>query len=658
MKKSLIVIFCAVLGVIAALTAAFLIAKPTDKTNDIAVQGSNIVSEIESTSQAVQSTKEELFLKISEPHSKKVTTKADSITFKGNTNVPTGVELNGKQIKLRKDKDGSFTSKQSLKYGDNKFTFKAGEFTKTYNIYRKYTVIKNHSPKTEQTHSAGAKFTVSVTARAKAKVTAKFNGKTITLKANSTDKDFAEFTGSFTLPSGHFKDLDLGKIKFKAKYKDYTDTVYSKNIICKKEKLVVSYDEDATPSGSDYINVGSGIITEIVAFQAETFKGTGKTDASKPYYNYLPKGTVDYGSSEYETVKRDGEKLKLITLRCGRKVYKARYDKPPKTKVTIAKQYVGTLPDHNEISVATLTDNSTHTILTLDTLWKAPFNFELKKQKYKSDCTVSDITYNYVDITFCYATKFEGEVSIPKSNPLFSKAKIIKNKSDYTLRLYLKKQGGFYGWDAYYNSSNQLCFEFLNPAKITLCDNEYGADLSGVKILIDVGHGGIDSGAVKFGGYKHREAARNLVLAKKLAAELKAIGATVYMTRTDDSTRTADYKCKQLKSLKPDYCIAIHHDFNNTSSLNGFGAYYYYPFSKNAAEYVADHTYNTGIYKNKRFKWHYYFMSRVSVCPVVLTENGYISNRYDYNSIKSSDANTKKAKAMAKGIVEYFVSIQ
>ena len=92
-----------------------------------------------------------------------------------------------------------------------------------------------------------------------------------------------------------------------------------------------------------------------------------------------------------------------------------------------------------------------------------------------------------------------------------------------------------------------------------------------------------------------------------------------------------------LKQLKPDYCIAIHHDSNNSSSLNGIGAYYYYPFSKNAAEYVLDHSFNTGIYKNKRFDFHYYFMSRVSVCPVVLTENGYYSNSYDYKNIKKSN---------------------
>ena len=51
-------------------------------------------------------------------------------------------------------------------------------------------------------------------------------------------------------------------------------------------------------------------------------------------------------------------------------------------------------------------------------------------------------------------------------------------------------------------------------------------------------------------------------------------------------------------------------------------------------------------------------MNRVSVCPVVLTENGYMSNLYDFKNIKSSEVNTKKAEALTKGIVAYFKSIQ
>lgn len=664
MKKVLIVILVIALLSGAAFAVFLTLDKQQSKTDDdssssqyLAVSSS--LEEPEEELSDIQKTESEYF-KITQPQTKSFTTKNSSVTFKGNTNITTGVTLNGKQIKIPKDIDGSFTVTEKLKYGKNKFVFKAGKFETVYNITRKYEIITDYSPKTEQTYSAGATFSVSVTAKKGATVTATFNNKKLTLTKAETKKDgFAVFSGNFTLPKGHFKDLNLGVVEFKAVYKKYSDTATSKNIICQKEKGVVSYDADATPTGGNYINVGSGVITEIVGFQAETFDGKGNMDISKPYYTHLPQGTVDYGSPEtLEIINESDDKLELITLRCGKKVYKYRYEKPPYKKVAVAKQYAGTLPDHNELSVAGLYETTTHTRLILNTLWKAPFDFQLKDQKYNSDYTVSNVTFNYVDITFCYATKFEGEINIPATNPLFKSAKLIKNKSDYTLRLYLKKQGGFYGWDSYYNSQNQLCFEFLKPAKIKSAKNTYGVNLNGARILIDVGHGGSDSGATNLGGRKNREAVRNLVLAKKIAKELHSIGATVYLTRSDDSTSSNIQKSTMFKNLKPDYCLAIHHDSDRSSSANGFGSYYYYPFSKNAAQYVLNHSFNTGLYKRKTFKWHFYFMSRVSVCPVVLTENGFMSNQHDYNNIKDDAANTQKAIALTRGIVEYFKSIQ
>jgi N-acetylmuramoyl-L-alanine amidase len=113
-----------------------------------------------------------------------------------------------------------------------------------------------------------------------------------------------------------------------------------------------------------------------------------------------------------------------------------------------------------------------------------------------------------------------------------------------------------------------------------------------------------------------------------------------------------------IKRIKPDYCIAIHHDSNNKKTPNGFGAYYYHPYSKKATELILNHSFNTGIYTNKTFKLHKYFTLRSSVCPVVLTENGYMSNSGDYSKIIDEAINIKKAQALVRGIVEYFTSIQ
>lgn len=667
MKKTITVICCALGGIILALATAFLLIKYGDKLVPSQNSGSYLTEEDPVVSQPVYVPEVEItpteYLTFTAPIYESFSTNNSTVTFKGN--VKEGKELKLQDEVIVCDEAGNFEKTVNLKHGNNTFKFTVGEESKTFKIYRRYIIITSFTPSNAQTYSAGVKLNVSAKAKAGATITAKFNGQTITLteKIDVNGGD-SNYTGYFTLPSGHFVDRNLGKVTFTGVHNGWSETFTSGIITCKKEDVVVNYDPDATPAGGNYINVGSGIIAEIVAFQAETFNGKDTTDKSRPYNNYLPEGTVDYSSATLRTVSGDGGyKHQLVTLRCGRQVYASKRRSPYKDFTVVTKQYVGTLPDHNELGVESFGIEGHHTTLVLNTDWKAPFTLELKDQKYNNNFTVNNVTFNYVDITFCYATVFEGEITIPEDHPLFSDVKIIKNEKtqDYTLRFILKKQGGFYGWDAYYNEQDQLCFKFLNPTKVQEADNEYGADLTGAVILIDVGHGGkTDTGSCNG---KETEKQWNLNLAKAIKKELESIGATVYITRTSDVEQLADYKVKMLKDLKPDYCIAIHHDGNNSTSMNGFGAYYYHPYSKAAAQIMLNHNSNltvdgNKVYKNTTFKWHYYFMGRCSVCPVVLTENGYMTNKYDLGNITNMNVNTAKAKTITAGIAEYFLSIQ
>ncbi|MBE6780692.1 MAG: N-acetylmuramoyl-L-alanine amidase [Ruminococcaceae bacterium] len=667
MKKTIIIICCAVLGAALAAGAAFMLIKYGDKLFPTANEGSFTSEPEPVVSQPVDIPEVELtpteYLTFTAPAYQSFSTNEATVTFKGN--VKDGQELKLGNEVITCDELGNFEKTVNLKHGSNTIKFTVGEETKTFTVYRRYVIITSYTPSNAQTYSAGVKLNVSAKAIAGATVTAKFNGQTITLTEKADENGgHSNYTGFFTLPSGHFVDRNMGKVTFKGVHGGWSESFSSGIITCKKEDVVVDYDPDATPSGGNYINVGSGIIAEIVAFQAETFNGKDKEDKSRPYNNYLPEGTVDYSSATLRTVSGDsGYKHQLVTLRCGRQVYTSKRRSPYKDFTAVTKQYVGTLPDHNELSVASFSIEGHHTTLVLDTDWKAPFTLELKDQAYNSNFTVNNVTFNYVDITFCYATVFEGEIIIPEDHPLFKEVKIIKNEKtqDYTLRFILKKQGGFYGWDAYYNDQDQLCFKFLNPTKVVEAENEYGADLTGAVILIDVGHGGkTDTGSCSG---KQTEKYWNLTLAKTIKAELESIGATVHITRTTDVEQLADYKVKMLKDLKPDYCIAIHHDGNTSTSLNGFGAYYYYPYSKAAAQIMLNHNSNltvngNKVYRNTTFKWHYYFMGRCGVCPVVLTENGYMTNKTDLNNITNMTVNTAKAKAITAGIAEYFLSIQ
>lgn len=423
-----------------------------------------------------------------------------------------------------------------------------------------------------------------------------------------------------------------------------------------------------TPSGGKYENVGSGYIAEVIQVNIETFDGDTYDDYSHPTNNYLPEGTVDYCAKDLVY----GSSLKYVQLRSGHRVY---YDKkvyphasePYARMVAEVKQYAGTLPDHNEIGVVSLETVGRHSILTLDTMWKAPFYFETNQSGYANpdggssrDYAVSSNNASYVDITFCYATEFEGSVSIPADHPLFKSAEVIKNESDYTLRLHLRKRGTLYGWHAYYNEQDQLCFQFLNPAKATAADNKYGADLSGVTVMIDVGHGGVDGGAVATDaeGKKWDEAELNLFLANALKAELESVGATVVMNRYGDDRIDVNERQRDLLKKSPDICIAIHQNSNNDKSVRRFEAFYYTPWSQMLAKNIYNYTDESGVYTKSRLRWSAnYFMCRQTLCPVVLTENGYMSNADDLAAMIDPAKLELKASAIAHGIADYFLAI-
>ena len=108
--------------------------------------------------------------------------------------------------------------------------------------------------------------------------------------------------------------------------------------------------------------------------------------------------------------------------------------------------------------------------------------------------------------------------------------------------------------------------------------------------------------------------------------------------------------------------IAIHRNSAGRAKPNGFSAYHYNAYSSAAANLIQNTTDNAGLYNKSDWsylKWHNYYVLRgVSECPTVLTENGFISNASDLEKMRSDEFNTYCAKALTRGIVQYFASIQ
>lgn len=597
-------------------------------------------------------------LNVTSPKKLTYTTYNDTVALIGASDPQFALTLNGKTLE-RNDR-GYFSVDLKLELGLNKFVLEHKGTTKTFKITYKKVIIKEYSPTKAQTVAGGSSVAVSITAISGSKVTAKLNGTTITLKEEvildindgNPQGEYSRYSGRFTVPNFYDKNTSLGNITFKVESKYGTESKSAAKVTVEKS---VSTLPAETPKGGQYVEVSGNHIAEVTRTQAEVFNLKDNDDWSRPTNNYLPEGTVDHCSAS-STVVGDAT---LRTLRYGKMLYNSNL------KVTN-----GTLPSTNSVKIADFTNGTTHTLLTLNVDWKAPFLFHIGPQSYRNegdgdnrDYTMTNITFNYIDITFCYGTKVDGNLSVPDGNRIFSKAEWIKNTSDHTLRLYLKKTGAFYGWYAYYNDAGQLVFEFLNPAKISSAANRYGCDLTGVTVLLDAGHGGNDSGAL--GPNKNfTEAYLNLTLANAVKNELEAIGAKVVMTRTSNVSMSSTERIDKLRETKPDYALAIHRNASESSSPNGFLSFHYNAYSANATLTMyksynnCEQDYIFPVSKYSGVRWHPFFLSRTTNCPVVLTENGFITNRSNFDKMIDPEFNKKNAIALTQGIVDYFKSIQ
>ncbi|MEE0839581.1 MAG: N-acetylmuramoyl-L-alanine amidase [Acutalibacteraceae bacterium] len=509
------------------------------------------------------------------------------------------------------------------------------------------------SPNEDASFDSGSVMTVSLTSSSDSlSVTATFNEEAITLTLEEAQENNTLFTysGSFTLPEVK-EDTDLGTIQFKCKKDNKEQSFESGNITVlaiTESEPSESTPSQSTPSSrpqSTPVVDNKPYIAEVVYMPAETFNGDTVDDTSRPYNSYLPIGTVDQCGAAVIENKSVGKSYRL--LRYGKRVYEK--------NITV---YEGTLPETNTLSLDRFGTEGKYTVMSLFTDWKAPFNLELKNQtykNYKNNWNVETVDFTYVEIKFMYCNSFADQIEIPDDNPLFSSCEVIPQGKDTIVRLYLKKQGGFYGFKAEYDEYDCLVLKFLEPSDIQQEENEYGYALYNKTIIIDVGHGGKDSGAIAPNGAY--ESHLNLSLANLIKNELVSIGANVIMTRSDDSFLSSDQRIADVYKMEADFIISVHRDSrNNSSSYYGYESFYYHPFSAPASKFIHSRIEESGLYrKTNGSAWHYFYLNRIGICPSVLTENGFISNPSDLQDMYNSEHQLACAKATVKGIIDYFL---
>ena len=93
-----------------------------------------------------------------------------------------------------------------------------------------------------------------------------------------------------------------------------------------------------------------------------------------------------------------------------------------------------------------------------------------------------------------------------------------------------------------------------------------------VKICLDPGHGGSDSGGT---GWGRKEKADVLDIALRIKKLLEAQGVSVIMTRTTDKDITIAQRTSLANKEECDYFLSIHRDAFADASANGSSMFIY-----------------------------------------------------------------------------------
>ena len=95
------------------------------------------------------------------------------------------------------------------------------------------------------------------------------------------------------------------------------------------------------------------------------------------------------------------------------------------------------------------------------------------------------------------------------------------------------------------------------------------------RVVIDAGHGGKDPGAVGVGGIHEKEIV--LDIAQRLARELERQDIDVTLTRQTDIFHPLATRSDIANNANADFFISVHANASESSSANGFEAYYLAP---------------------------------------------------------------------------------
>ena len=187
------------------------------------------------------------------------------------------------------------------------------------------------------------------------------------------------------------------------------------------------------------------------------------------------------------------------------------------------------------------------------------------------------------------------------------------------------------------------------------------------RIVVDAGHGGQDHGATSRWGTREKDIV--LDVAYRVRDEMRRLGFDVVLTRDSDFFVPLEERSRIANTRQADLFVSIHANASYSPSLKGFEVYYVPMWAGNDPEdrkdnqarsesvrmagFIADSVERSVEISDRRVKSARFMVLKQTICPAILIEMGYITNRDDEKKLNDPLYRQNMARGIVGGLLDY-----
>lgn len=253
-----------------------------------------------------------------------------------------------------------------------------------------------------------------------------------------------------------------------------------------------------------------------------------------------------------------------------------------------------------------------------------------------------------------YNTEWSDFALTDTSSVLMYRINPVDN-GDGSITINFFSKNDLWGWDVF---TDEEAVTFTIALKQTpKLSGDPALPMKGLTVALCAGHGGPDPGALSVAGETGvTEAQINLAHVMAMKETFESLGADIVLLVSDGSKLDTYGRTDPAREALVDIYVCCH---SNSVAENadanlwcGTEVYYHYPHSAEFSQKLTDYISSATKRDNEGSKQDYYSVTRLTICPAVMLEIGFVSNPSEVEGLIDKENIQKTAFAVAKAVME------